>query len=342
MNVQQLPNGCLVINELTSDHDAVDRRRRTSEKDRDRPKELAIVQSDFLPTILAQHLFTSFMWTVSERLPRGFLRKGFSSDEQDVEIDGPHKFVPYHFAQTWHRPTLRHRQLTKVVRQMEKIGLGSTNDILMCMIPALSFKDLLPNQPMLELLPQVGSGQGWVETARCYNRLLETPIGTTIEEDFCYAVVVKTMDFLHLACEPYDDSIRPSPELNDQLKTIVETLSSKFVDVVSKLIPIFNLQQRGDAFRDIFASFGYEELRDLPDNFPMQGNHQDDEYMNLLERKLGFSKGHRKVCGSRIKEKEKAQDSETGPGQGRDLGPTSFGKDGKSNVPVPSATRNRY
>ncbi|KAK7432975.1 hypothetical protein QQZ08_000446 [Neonectria magnoliae] len=179
--------------------------RRYSEKGEAR--ELAIVSK--LSTIIAQHLFTSFMWAVAEELPKDCLRKSSTSNQQDVDIDGGNKFNPHDFIQTWHWPTLRHRELTKVIRQMEAYGLGTTIDILLCMIPALSFKDLLPNQAMLKLIPQFGHGQGWAETARFYNRLLETSLGNAIEENFCYAVVVAAMDFLYFACEPYDKYITP-------------------------------------------------------------------------------------------------------------------------------------
>ncbi|KAH7129076.1 hypothetical protein EDB81DRAFT_888844 [Dactylonectria macrodidyma] len=121
--------------------------------DKSEARELAIISSASLSTTLVQHLFKRFMWTVVEELPKDCLHQGFISNQQDVEIDGHNKLDPYEFIQSWHWPVLRHRKLTKVVRQMELYGLGRTNDVLLCMIPALRFKDLLPSHTMLKLIP---------------------------------------------------------------------------------------------------------------------------------------------------------------------------------------------
>ena len=50
-------------------------------------RELAISDTGLLPTILAQHLFTSFMWTIVEQLSDDFFRQGFANSEQEVEIE---------------------------------------------------------------------------------------------------------------------------------------------------------------------------------------------------------------------------------------------------------------
>lgn len=125
---------------------------------------------------------------------------------------------------------------------METYGLGNTTDILLCIIPAFSFQDLLPNFVMLKLIPQIGSGQSWAQTSRCYNRLLETSIRADTKGQFCYHVVVSTMDFLYFACEPYDEWIRPSLELSTELSAIVAKLfSGKFAPFIKRLIPIYDL-----------------------------------------------------------------------------------------------------
>lgn len=161
------------------------------------------------------------MWTVVEHLPEGCLRQGFQCSEQDVEIEGRHTFDPHEFDETWRRPLLRHRQLTKLVRQVESFELGNSTEVLLCMIPAFSYRDLLPNHVMLQLILEVGHGQGWVETAHCYNRLLETSLETDVEESFCYSIIVTTVDFLCFACEPYDKFVTPQTELSTEIEDIV-------------------------------------------------------------------------------------------------------------------------
>ncbi|KAK0622796.1 hypothetical protein B0T14DRAFT_494379 [Immersiella caudata] len=305
------------------------------ESTQDVARELALVSSAYLPTILAQHLFTSFMWTVVDQLPGDCLQQGISSSEEDVEIDGRHKFVLYEFLQTWRRPTLRHRQLTKVVRHMETYGLGSIHDILLCMVPALSFKDLLPNNAMLKLMPQVGVGQSWLEAARAYHRLLTTSVGTATEENYCYAVVTTVMDFLYLACEPYDRYILPPTELYQEIVSIVRILlSPKFAPVVTKLAPVYELQQRRQNFVDIFVQYGSDCIESFT-------NDDIEADVAFLEGKLGFGKGHQLVYRAIKRERKQARLSVAGleeppvtsqKDQGEIINSSSFGQDGKEAV----------
>ncbi|KAH3958115.1 hypothetical protein HBH92_210860 [Parastagonospora nodorum] len=278
-------------------------------------KELAISSSGLLPNILAQHLFTSFIWTVVEKLPENCFRQGNLSSEEDVEIENRHAFDPHEFVDTWLRPTLRHRELTKLVRRLENFGLGSRTDVLLCIIPALSFKDLLPNHVMLKLMPQIRRGQGWAETAHCYNRLLEqglrvTPHGTMAEEKFCYNVVVATIDFLCFASEPYDEHVWAPYELSAELEDIVARLTSiRFAPVVKKLAQAYILQRRNEDIAAIFKLFGTtESLMRLAENkqlrslFGVGGDLQgclealkvaDKLDFAFLEKSLGFSKFYR-------------------------------------------------
>ncbi|KAM6516371.1 hypothetical protein FALCPG4_014555 [Fusarium falciforme] len=210
-------------------------------------RELGITSNDYLPTILAQHLFTSFMWTVVELLPKNCLNSGIDETQQEVEIEGPKVFESYNFTQTWLRPKIRHRQLTKFVRKMESYGLGSTTDILLCMIPALSSRNLLPNQAILKLMPRVGSSRGWLETASCYKKLLKTIKTDKVGEgdQFSVAVIVASIDFLSLAYEPYDEQMEPPKDLGDELRAMAqELLLPKFTTIMEKLMPVYRCQCR--------------------------------------------------------------------------------------------------
>lgn len=207
------------------------------------------------------------MWTVVGQLPEDCLRQSISSSESGVDIDDRYAFDAHHFTETWARPTMRHRHLMKLVQQLVSFGLGTQNEILLCMIPAFSSKDLLPNHAILELIPQVRLGQGWAETARCYNRLLEqsmrvTSLQSMAEEKFCYNVIVATVDFLIFASEPYGDQIDPPQELKIELEGIVcRLISSRFTPIV-KLAQAYHLQHRHRIIARIFVSFGGKESID--------------------------------------------------------------------------------
>ncbi|KAF3003987.1 hypothetical protein E8E14_007350 [Neopestalotiopsis sp. 37M] len=229
--------------------------------------ELGIISNAPLPIILAQHIFTSFMWTIAQALPKDCLDPKSDGEHPEVMIEGPLIFNSDEFDQTWPRLRMRHRTLTKLVGQMESYGLGSTNDILLCMIPALSVMKLLPNQEVRSLIPRVRPGYSFREPAVSYSMLLRR-IGT-IEmagEDIDYqdklnvSIIIDTMDFLSLAYESYDgQELQRLSDLPDELKEVVEELASdRFVTIMQKLTPIYQRQHRYKTFEKLFKQFGQE------------------------------------------------------------------------------------
>lgn len=189
------------------------------------------------------------MWTVVELLPRNCLNPGIDEIQQEVEVEGPKEFNAYDssFAQDWLRIKLRHRQLTKIVRKMESYGLGSTTDILLCMIPALSSRNLLPNQAVLKLMPRVSSSRGWVEIAICHKKLLKTIKTNKVSEEdrLSVGIVAASMDFWSFAYEPYDEQMKPPRDLDVELRAIEkELLLPKFTTILEKLAPVYQRQRR--------------------------------------------------------------------------------------------------
>ncbi|KAK3361738.1 hypothetical protein B0T24DRAFT_671375 [Lasiosphaeria ovina] len=217
--------------------------------------ELAVDSCLPLPLILAQHLFTAFMWSIAKYLPSSCLGQGLPRNKQEVEVSQGGKFVPQQFRRTWSEPTLRQRSLTKVAQRIERTGLGDATEVLLCIVPPLSFADLLPNEVMLRMLPQKNPDCGWAEVADCYNNLLQSELGKSIEERFCYEAVVVTVDFLLVVSEPYepyddDEDTKPRDELQVALMTLANTLLSGYYKILGKLFKVYRLQRRfGDVIR---------------------------------------------------------------------------------------------
>ncbi|KAG5800556.1 hypothetical protein H9Q69_000443 [Fusarium xylarioides] len=284
-----------------SDSDGIDYAQRRNvvigfhgSNEEDGGRELSISSEASLPAILAQHLFTSFMWTVAQRLPKDCLNPRFEEMQKEVEIDGPQTFDPYDFDQMWPRLKLRHRRLTELVRQIESYGLGRTEHILLCMIPALSKSNLLPNRATLERIPRVGSGHGWVETAQCYKKLLDTLTGDEVSANdrLGVGIVTKTMDFLAFAWEPYDIITKPSSDLKYELSAIAEQLvSPKFTKVMRKLFPVHHMQQRKDLFEKIFEQL----VPGIPKEYLQISESSKDLDENFAQDYLGFTKCHLEV-----------------------------------------------
>lgn len=257
------------------------------------------------------------MWTVAEELPSNCLRE----EEQDVDIVNSHKFDINEIEETWHLPILRHRKLGDLVRRLERYGLGRNQDILLCMIPALSFKDLLPNERILRLIPQMSPGCSSVETARCYHNSLKT-MRTHIEGHFTFSVVAMTMDFLNLAFEPYgedrdvddyDDLSNDDDQSSDdgrsfdpreELLRVAKTLATeKFGEVVQRLAPIYELQNRRRDFLVIFKhsnqSTGEEDDPQWLDRFIQTFQEEvkiESDFFELHGRNLDFTRAHKIMC----------------------------------------------
>lgn len=248
-----------------------------------------------LLNIFAQHLFCSFVWQVSTRLSRTCLKLSFKESSQEVEIDGRDRFDPNRLKDTWMSPRLSHKKLTGLVRHMENYGLGSRQEILLCLVPAFSCQDLLPSHAMLRLMPSPvpkddgWTDDGWAETAQQYSELLET--GLRKEENkaeiLCCAAVIYTLDFLYIAYQPYDKFVRPQSFLNWRFGELVLKLSSNdFAHVVRDLEPVHNRQSRRAAFRSLFTQYATQESSDLYKS----GN--SDIHEHYPDRVFGFSKPH--------------------------------------------------
>lgn len=279
--------------------------------------------TEFLPRILAQHIFTSFIWTVSEKITKSFLR----NDPRDVDIINPYKFDPRDFEKTWSLPLLRHRELTSLVSRMETYGLGSQTDLLLCMIPAFSSEDLLPNHRILDLIPRIDPGRGWVEMAQCYRDLLTIHTENQVEDRFSFSVAVAAMDFLYVAFEPYSkayhsdaqndfhDSSTNRDELSGDLRTelfeiFMQLTSNKFGGVLKRLVPFYKIQGRSLDFLDIFKYFksdvqataNAELSTNIIDQFQQTKTSMDSDFIEQHgKRLLNFSEAHKAILNGKTR-----------------------------------------
>ncbi|KAM0471352.1 hypothetical protein ACHAP7_009126 [Fusarium lateritium] len=269
------------------------------EKEGERSKYQESVSSEFgisaeapLPVILAQHLFTSFMWTVAQHLPKDCLNSTADQAQKEVEVEGTQIFESWNFEQTWPRLRLRHRLLTELARKIETFGMGSTRDIFLCIIPALSYMRLLPNQVVLKLMPRVGPGRGWVETASCHEQLLYTikKGKISVKDKLDMGIVVASMDFLYFAYEPYGEREEVPLNLLYRLSSIAGSLcSTRFVELMKQLIPVYRLRRRLPTFERIFKQYPYVEGINTYDNNCGESQELDQEF---ARNALGFTRLH--------------------------------------------------
>lgn len=115
-----------------------------TEPQRDDSKKLIVKGEDILPNIMIQHLFTSFMWFISRKLPKNCLPLSFD-DEREVEFQDRTNLGLGSLEATRSSSKLSHPKLSALVQEVKSYGWGSRDDILLCIIPALSAHDRLPN-----------------------------------------------------------------------------------------------------------------------------------------------------------------------------------------------------
>ncbi|KAI8712283.1 B30.2/SPRY domain-containing protein [Fusarium sp. LHS14.1] len=204
-----------------------------------------------LPSVMAQHLFTSFTWVISERMPKNSLHQGESNAQDFVKVNSDTAFDPDNLLSTWDKHRLNHSKLSSMAKELESAGLGMSNDILLCVIPALSYRDLLPNEMILGLMPSISQGirqYGWQQMAWLYNQLLTVCSGLDGER-FAMAVLVDTIEFIILCSE--------SHELIDKLGGLPSYIAEKFPQTLTQLAPCYKLQNRQRQLYELFRRCGF-------------------------------------------------------------------------------------
>jgi len=103
-----------------------------------------------LEILLAQHMFTAFMWAIVKHdvsaMPPTFLhlREQTTIGHADVfKLDDPKKLLSFR---------LENKTLVGMANTIQQIGLGTVQDVYMCMIPSLSHTKRLPIAPLIDFV----------------------------------------------------------------------------------------------------------------------------------------------------------------------------------------------
>ncbi|CVL09843.1 uncharacterized protein FPRN_13401 [Fusarium proliferatum] len=250
-------------------------------KPENKPKLLVQHSTAGLATIAAQHLFTSFLWTIVdlEQLPKDFLDQGSINIHEYVSIQPP-KPLDLESTKLGISRKLSHTKLTRFALHAEKEGLGVLDDILLCLIPIFSLKDVLPNDAVLKLdLPGLGGQSVWAKDASIYLAFLKfitKDSECNFDDYLSLATVVHALDYIYLmalnsenmaygkALSRENDTVAKSlsnnhiadcKRLNRQssgdLRKLMEYLSLFFPDVIKKLRVFYKLQGREDCFYEL-------------------------------------------------------------------------------------------
>lgn len=226
---------------------------------------VAIISSGPLANILAHHLFSAFMWAISPSIPRDSFAQA-TVDDSDL-FDGTD------FEITWNLPTLRNKKMMKLARDIEAFGLGPVEDVLLAIIPPLSYRGILPNEVMMRvLLRKIGDYEeyhNWSQAQRVYLNLLQLDMDPRRMDRISYEIVVELIEFLFIAKEALDDlddwnDNKQAKSLKEAEESISVTLRNNelLFNVARELQLFFRRQGRDKTFEGLFKKF--EEDRTQP------------------------------------------------------------------------------
>ncbi|KAM0386024.1 hypothetical protein ACHAPY_000572 [Fusarium culmorum] len=256
-----------------------------------------------LVTVMAQHLFTCFIWNIGGLLPKNILNRADININEFVKVESSPLFdLPSSIkAQSGRR--LSHRQLTKFVNYTEKQGLGTPDDILLCIIPTFSSFDCLPNNIVLaydQLLPKPLGGfdaEGQREQCNHHINLLDCIIsekGMGQGEYLTFATVVNTMEFVYLTALHITKANAcgtPENTYPEEFVELLVKLSKNFGVLLRKLSPFYGFQRRFKTLKGLFRDL--TNSTNIGEIWPYDWKEQkkDTDFMN----KIGFTIWHREV-----------------------------------------------
>ncbi|EYB34546.1 hypothetical protein FG05_30015 [Fusarium graminearum] len=218
-----------------------------------------------LVTVMAQHLFTCFIWNIGSLLPRNIFNREDININEIVTVESSGSFDQTSSTGAYSVQKISHRQLTKFVNYAEKQGLGTFDDILLCIIPTFSFFDCLPNNVILDynqfdhkpfrsfkLSTQSVKCLYYIDLLDCIRK--ENDMQQT--EYLSVAAVVITMEFVYFMAL---HNIRskacgiPGETYPIEFKDLLEILLQRFGAIISQLSPFYGLQRRRETLKSVFS-----------------------------------------------------------------------------------------
>jgi ankyrin repeat protein len=152
---------------------------------------LAAESYSSLKALYAQHMFSAFMWAVAETMEKPIPGE---VDRRPIETGDKNSDL------AWKSFTLQNSLLSKLAQDIQSTGLGTLEEIYLCMIPPLSVKQKLPpvntiiawTREYAKLHKQLGH---WKEAGDAYIWLVQTAI-TTKHDGTIYKSIALLVEYL--------------------------------------------------------------------------------------------------------------------------------------------------
>ncbi|KAF2793896.1 ankyrin, partial [Melanomma pulvis-pyrius CBS 109.77] len=244
--------------------------------------------------LLAQHLFSGFMWSVANHIPREELLQPITFDTRD-------RFDIYDHT-TWDFCKIQNSNLNALIRDVQRAGMGSLEEVSMFIIPALSYAGKLPSESIVELIRQRVRdneiGRHWEESIQVYSELVKL-VKDGITEQFLYKAIAAVVDFLIIARETEipDNMIKSLEAMKAELfsDTILNKTRS-IQDVTLDIRRLYVWQKRVEEYDNAFE----EQIKDIATDESISRD-EEDQSMRLF----GYTECHKAL----VHDTHQAQDT---------------------------------
>lgn len=128
---------------------------------------------------LAQHIFSGFMWAVTKQIPARFLDDSPITVRKSLETNGP---------TSWSASKFHIEALDQLVLKLEGTGLGSSDEMMLSLIPPMSDAKLLPVEKLVSVARddvKVHEEKGnWDDACQIYRNVLQSTQALDLDDRY--------------------------------------------------------------------------------------------------------------------------------------------------------------
>lgn len=263
---------------------------------------LAIQRSGALPNVLAQYLFSAFMWGLAAEITHDKIGLG--------RILQSEKFSEANIMESWTSPSLQTQELARFAQAVERTGLCSIDEAYLSIIPPLSCLQNLPNEVIVTLAREREANRrlDWDEISKIYLDILRHSVINKPCQYFS-SIVAAAIEVLFLVSEPLLDKsdvgkiCKEVVELKYALKMMLKRLGTDEETFLKEIIFLYMKQSRDLDFERVLREVYNTPLRTPDYKIPIEHRSAwwrltDDHFKSIeSECSTGLKSSERDIFG---------------------------------------------
>lgn len=208
---------------------------------------LAAISYSSLSTLFAQHMLSSFMWAAAKKMDRPM------DDKAEVR---PTKSEGTNSVSALKSFALHNAKLSKLCQGIQATGLGSLDEVYLCIIPPLSRMNKLPSADTIiewtrkHAEPRYRLGH-WKEVADAYLWLFQTAKMFPERNDISTEAIAIPMEFLRALTEGINsrEAQRSEEKQISMMKLVRSSVENElsdgdYADILARLMGLYQQQGR--------------------------------------------------------------------------------------------------